>query len=501
MIKEKKMVSILLTMMLATGAFSGCNNSGGDNKTTTAGTTKPVETTAKPTEAQTEPEEDEEDESKLFPAGNLNGATIRFLDFNSLADLNANPESGDLQPYEKEDREKKVKQLEEKYNCKIEIAVKPVAEWDALPDEFIKAHASGQQVADAMDISRMWLPRLVASNVLLDLTDYIKDSPYASRYIETATWLDRKYGIATGVGGEGLIYNRKMIKDAGMTKTPSEMFQEGNWTYDDFYNYCVELKSKLKEDEYPFFIDPYYWSLFAVAANGENLIDPSGNLNYLKEPVIESMEFLQKLFDANLVRSPNINDAGNPDYWGTPGVTFEEGKEVVMTHRAAWQMEGLVDKLDFGFVPYPWGSNVTIGTTGNKDSYKTLSDNYKSSFFDAQTKVLLNGAEKKGDPAVIMNMFMEGINHGFVVKEYIAETTGVELEQEELDYRWFNNMLDVELWYWLGAKERFEGIGSLGLGFGATVRTIINEKQPVRSALEAKLQQDNATMKEKGFVK
>ena len=35
-------------------------------------------------------------------------------------------------------------------------------------------------------------------------------------------------------GTEGLVYNKAMIEEAGMEFTPTEMFLNGTWSYDDF---------------------------------------------------------------------------------------------------------------------------------------------------------------------------------------------------------------------------------------------------------------------------
>ena len=46
---------------------------------------------------------------------------------------------------------------------------------------------------------------------------------------------DSIYGFVTSYQGtEGLVYNKAMIEEAGMEFTPTEMFLNGIWSYDDF---------------------------------------------------------------------------------------------------------------------------------------------------------------------------------------------------------------------------------------------------------------------------
>ena len=93
------------------------------------------------------------------------------------------------------------------------------------------------------------------------------------------------------------------------------------------------------------------------------------NITMTEEPYIETMEFLQKLWNAGVCRMPNVTESGSYDNWGTPSATFDQGVEVAMTHRAGWQYGGMNNNgVDWGFVPYPWGSNVTC-----EGDYTTLS--------------------------------------------------------------------------------------------------------------------------------
>ena len=474
---------------------------------TTEGTedsTEGTEDTTEGTEDSTEGTDDtdgttEEATEEVFAAHDLGGVTIQAMNTNSLHDRN--PEVEDLEDYVVEERQEHLDYIQDKYNVEIEFVEGPAVEWDEVGNELVRAYTAGDPYADIMDFSLLYMLTLVNNGALNNNSDWIHDAPIASRYVETGSWQGENYGIGTFVGGEGLLYNRTMIEEAGMEMEPNEMFATGQWTYDDFYNYMEELNANLPEDTFPFFIDPYYWFLFAPAGNGTQLITDDG-VNYNDPAVVEALEFLDRMWDAGFVRDANLNEEGNRNYWGTPGETFEQGVEVAVTHRASWQAAYLVDSLDFGFVPYPWGENVTVDNVGEPDAYTTLSDNYAVTAYDAQTKVMINGIADKADPEGVFSMFMELIGHEFVVTDYYAEQDPVDITDQEIDPRWFSTELDAELYEWSLSRERLERYAALSSLFtmAGDYYDVFLEDASIRSVIDAAEGVDQATMVEEGFV-
>ena len=123
-----------------------------------------------------------------------------------------------------------------------------------------------------------------------------------------------------------------------MEYDPGEMFEMGKWSYDDFFAYVTELQSKLPEGSSAFLVDPEYWAIFAAPANGEMMVRPDFSLGMTNAPYMETMEFLQKLHAAQVMRAPNVREDGRYDYRGTASATFDAGVDVAMTHRAMWQI-------------------------------------------------------------------------------------------------------------------------------------------------------------------
>ncbi len=401
----------------------------------------------------------------------------------------------------------------EKYNCDFEFFTSTV-EWDEMPNEFSMSVAAGQPVWHITNnLSAMWVPLLDLNHALNNTSAAVAELPMPESFKDFPNGYVLDYA-----GTEGLVFNRAMIEEAGMEYDPGEMFEMGKWSYDDFFAYMSELQSKLPENTYSFFIDPNYWQIFAMPANGTMTI----NLDYVPEitgdAFIESVEFLQKLVGAGLVRPANMTADGDPDYWGTPGATFDTGVEVAMTHRATWQMGGLNNNgLDWGFVPYPWGSNVTLGEEGD---YTTLSATYRAAYYDtALCGVQLAGAENDF-PGIDKEYLTEALTWlSFDLfadadrqEWFLGEIAGTNENEPRMES--FGDELSVELYNWLITRTGFNPLAALynahigDFTYNGELRTlsnlvryVINDNLPARATMETFAAEIEAGLKDSGLAK
>ena len=502
---KKKFLRTVALAMAASFCLLGCGNTDSADPTNTpTPTTKPTDS-SNPGTNNTDNSNSSDDnngdvvdntEKELFKQYDLGGVTITLLDQSDLS--NKNPENTE-EEYQKEERQAHLDYIEKKYNVNLEFVKVPTDNWDDQPAEIVSAYTSGNPVADVMDAYYQQIDTYITNDILYDMTDAFAQSD-AFNPNSYFNWMGKQWGVSVGMGGEGLYYNKTMIEEAGMEYTPAQMFDMGMWDYDSCYEYLKELKSKMAEDEYPLFVSPSYWALWATHANGVKIWQDDGNLGYIEEPFIECMEFLQKLVNEGIAAIPDssVNEEGQTSYnnWGYPGATFDAGETIAISHRAAWQAAGLVDKFELGYVPYPWGSNVSLDESliGQSGAYKTLDSNYMGSYYDGQAMVLVKGIEKKADPIAVMTMLTELMGWESVMNGYVAE-------EGSRSCAWLEDGIDKDLYFFHDDRQTCEFYNSIqSVKFTVAFSGTIYQNKSVRSEFESFYQADMALMIEAGYA-
>lgn len=495
---RKKFLRAVALVMASSFCLVGCG--GGD--TSTDPTKAPTPTT-KPADSSNTGTDNSGDvvdntEEGLYKKYDLGGVTIRLLDQSDLT--NRNPENTE-EEYQKVERQQHLDYIQDKYNVKLEFVKPPTDDWDNMPAEIVSAYTSGNPVADVMDAYYQQMDTYVTNDILYDMSDAFKQSG-AFNSNSYFSWAGKQWGVSLGMGGEGLYYNKTMIEEAGMEYTPAEMFAKGMWDYDSCYEYLKELKSKMGPDEYPIFVAPYYWALWATHANGVKIWQDDGNLGYIEEPFLETMEFLQKLVNEGIAAIPDssVSESGAISYnnWNYPGSTFDAGETVAISHRAAWQAAGLVDKFELGYVPYPWGSNVSLDESliGQDDAYKTLDSNYMGSYYDGQAMVLVKGIEKKADPIGVMTMLVELMGWDSLMNGYVPE-------EGSQSCGWLEDGIDKDIYFFASDRqtcEFYNSISSVTFAWKNNISKTIYQNMGVRSNFESYYQSDMAAMVEAGYA-
>ncbi len=407
--------------------------------------------------------------------------------------------------------------VKEAYNCDFEFYT-TTTEWDDMPAEWIMSVTSNDPAWHVTNnLSSMWLMRLVKNNALGDVSTGLSKIDIPQQFKDAGARGDGNYGFITSYQDtEVLVFNRKMIMDAGMEMDPAEMFMAGKWDYDSFFNYMVELQSKLPEGTYAFFIDPNYWGIFAPPANGgEMAVHTDYSLGLLSDAYLETFELLEKLIAAGVVRPVNRNEAGAADYWGTPGATFDQGIEVAMTHRATWQMWTLNNNgLDWGVVPYPWGSAVKAEIVDDE----LVLENYYATYYD----MALSGSVLAGVGVDFPGLEEDYVNAALVSLMYDlmwdaeeqADIAAIADPDYELEMRTdvFQDMLSAEIYHFLRCNTIYNPLASLynaeiGTSYGGTVslsglnRKPFDDGTSVRATFEAAVPEIEASLRDAGLIK
>ncbi len=400
------------------------------------------------------------------------------------------------------------------YNCEFEFYTS-TSEWDDMPAEWIQAVAGGVPSWHVTNnLSSMWVMNLAANGALADIKAALATLDVPQLFKDAGNVGDGSYGFITGYPGpEGLVFNRTMIEEAGMEMDPGEMFAEGMWDYESFLAYMTELQTKLPEGTYSFFIDPNYWGIFAPVANGGTMaVNTDFTLGLNGDLYIETFELLEKMIAGGLVRPVNRNEAGDPDYWGTPAATFDAGVEVAMTHRAPWQMGGLNNSgFSWGFVPYPWGSGATL--TG--DDYTSL-ENYYGSYYDlGLTGAVLEGCEVDFpglDAAYVKEALVNLIFDLLWDEEEKANIKAMAEDDYVIEYEnFFADELSAELYAWTKMHTKFNPVANingagLGMSYGGEVTLYNLTRKPfddgtaIRATFEAAVPEIEASFRDAGYI-
>ncbi len=235
-----------------------------------------------------------------------------------------------------------------------------------------------------------------------------------------------------------MVYNLDLLEEAGVEKTPSEMWVDGEWTTSAMESYLRTLSLELDNSIYPLAITPYHIGLYGPAANGTKFVDDEGQLQLLNIETLDVLYEYKNWYDYGYIMPLNFdNDVLRhhvADNW--------QRQEAVFGMAMMWQLSGYAESVsfDFGAVPFPQNDDaskedyysplgsgdlqmVTIGSNADEvatilflinEFHKDAVNSELESFCDGRDDVSLN------ECASIMN-----------VQEYLRLTDDGEIERAE----------------------------------------------------------------------
>jgi len=217
--------------------------------------------------------------------------------------------------------------------------------------ETIKTRMAANELPDIaqvpQEILKSELPEHYAP---IDDLGFTKDNLY---FYDSGVGPDGKlYSVTSMISFNGIVYNKKVFEEAGITKIPTTM--------DEFYEVCETLKAKgiipfasNFKDKWPlgmYSID----SPFTVAMTG----DPEAGNKYAETDELMSGTFLEAL---NFLREMKERGYLEPDLmstdWGGFTRDFGEGK-IAMSFLGSWFPTQIPDEDARGMFPFPGSKNV-----------------------------------------------------------------------------------------------------------------------------------------------
>lgn len=197
--------------------------------------------------------------------------------------------------------------------------------------------ASSRTLPDLVFIDNPTLQQVAATGALTPLTDYgISTDGYFPSIIEAGTYEGEVYGLAPGVNGLALIYDKGTLREAGVEppRTWTELkAAAAKLTRDGTYGLAF---SAIPSEEGTWQFLPFFWS------NGADLskVDSAKG--------VEALRFVTELVDAGSASTSVLN-------WNQNDVAdqFVSGNAAMMIN-GSWNLARLDEEgIDYGVVPIP----------------------------------------------------------------------------------------------------------------------------------------------------
>ena len=313
-----------------------------------------------------------ENPPELPPIPDLKGYEIIMMNADSaLTDIDPF-----LEKYTQADKVYKQKawtDVQKEYNCTIKVVKYPdVAPWGTARVNWIIDNATaGTSQCDFGMVSGAWINRFSAANAAVDTSDYFRN--YGMNQIEAAlkeaSSAGTKYhAVSMGLSPSrtyivnGLFYNYGLIKKLGL-KTPAELFNDGEWTYDGFYNWCLEAQKLLDEGSYVLAGSPAMYWAGMVNSSGVKLADKTRmELNISHSYSLQAISTLRNLVDAGCYAT-KLDNGLAVDAACTPfrdqKALFQPGQYWFVNASNRWPSDMWGEgSTEYGYVPFPYPSTV-----------------------------------------------------------------------------------------------------------------------------------------------
>ncbi|MFD0713264.1 ABC transporter substrate-binding protein [Paenibacillus sp. GCM10027626] len=340
-----KNVKMLAMLMLAIALIftAACSKSNGPNN----------ETDTSPPQQEGSPPQQAEAPNQEEPALNMNGETIRILQWASAPDPNT--QEGELMLARQ-------KEVEEKYNVKIEWVT---VGWGENVTMVANAALSGEPVAEIVNYVIYQAIPAINQGLLLPVDDYFDfdDPKWPAGIKNYGSYEGKMYGFKSMVhSGSGIYYNKTLFEREGL-KDPHDLIAEDNWTWESFLDIAQKATKDTDgdgvTDQWGFTNVGGNLARILIYSNNGKLIDNRDGkyvFAYDDPNTVEALHFMSDLFNVHKVAAPNKH--GSDDYADTQTL-FSGGKAAMVTGEL-WEGATRTQMTDEqGFVPFPKGPKAT----------------------------------------------------------------------------------------------------------------------------------------------
>lgn len=265
----------------------------------------------------------------------------------------------------------------EEMNPNVKIQLNPVPGDNY--EEKLLTELSGGKSHDVFYVGAETMPKLVETGRIEDLTDFletddsfVKQDEFADGLWGAARQDGRVYGVSVDNNPMLLYYNKKVLEEAGIDRSPQELYEAGEWNWDSF----EELTGQIRDSgQRGLVIDSNTNHIFSwVWSNGGELYDDDGNY------ILEENEAAQETFRylARLAENENVVYSGSlPQGQGADAMFMSNQVGFVAAGRWMTPMFSENETLDFDYIPWPTN-------TGNEMEPASIAIAYMSVASDSE---------------------------------------------------------------------------------------------------------------------
>ncbi|WP_172254087.1 ABC transporter substrate-binding protein [Saccharibacillus deserti] len=187
------------------------------------------------------------------------------------------------------------------------------------------------------------------------------------RFADLRKYEGKHYGLATGTATDGIIYNKKAFRQAGIENIPQ--------TLDEFFEACAKLKA---QGIVPVYLN--YGAQWPLKEWGDILVNySSGDAGYLNKMTLtdepwkidgrwgESLGIVRRL-----VREGYVEDQLFANSWETSKAELASGS-AAMYFQGSWAIRQLIDagavSEEIGFFPFPYDNSGSYYAPLNPDYF------------------------------------------------------------------------------------------------------------------------------------
>ena len=146
--------------------------------------------------------------------------------------------------------------------------------WQKLP-----TLAASKTMTDILQMDGAYIDEYVSKGTLADLSDIDLDGIVDPKIVENLKIDGKLYGVPLSHNGSGIAFNRQELESLDIT------LPQKDWTWEDYFNFAKESRSKLPEGKYPISdsTGSWEWFQFYQTSKGKGPVLEGKNYNIDKD--------------------------------------------------------------------------------------------------------------------------------------------------------------------------------------------------------------------------